>query len=83
MQKKTQKVGLITATSLVVGNMIGAGIYVLPSALAGYGSVSIVGWVLTALGALVLAKIFGISARSSSIKVVDPIPIQEKGLVIL
>lgn len=59
MQNKTQKVGLITATSLVVGNMIGAGIYVLPAALAGYGSVSLVGWVLTALGALVLAKIFG------------------------
>lgn len=59
MQNKTQKVGLITATSLVVGNMIGAGIYVLPATLAGYGSVSLVGWVLTALGALVLAKIFG------------------------
>jgi len=59
MQNKTQKVGLITATSLVVGNMIGAGIYVLPSTLAGYGSVTIVGWVLTALGAIVLAKIFG------------------------
>ncbi len=59
MQNKTQKVGLITATSLVVGNMIGAGIYVLPATLAGYGSVTLVGWVLTALGALVLAKIFG------------------------
>ena len=59
MQNKTQKVGLITATSLVVGNMIGAGIYVLPATLAGYGSVTLVGWVLTALGAIVLAKIFG------------------------
>ena len=59
MQNKTQKVGLITATSLVVGNMIGAGIYVLPATLAGYGSITIVGWILTALGAIVLAKIFG------------------------
>lgn len=59
MQNKTQKVGFITATSLVVGNMIGAGIYVLPATLAGYGSVTIVGWVLSALGAIVLAKIFG------------------------
>ena len=59
MQNKTQKVGLITATSLVVGNMIGAGIYVLPATLAGYGSVTLVGWILTALGAIVLAKIFG------------------------
>jgi len=59
MQNKTQKVGLITATSLVVGNMIGAGIYVLPATLAGYGSITIVGWILSALGAIVLAKIFG------------------------
>jgi len=59
MQNKTQKVGLITATSLVVGNMIGAGIYVLPATLAGYGSVTLVGWLLTALGAIFLAKIFG------------------------
>ncbi len=59
MQNKSQKVGLITATSLVVGNMIGAGIYVLPATLAGYGSVTIVGWILSALGAIVLAKIFG------------------------
>jgi len=50
---------LITATSLVVGNMIGAAIYVLPATLAGYGSISILAWVLTALGSLALAKIFG------------------------
>ena len=59
MKPSSQKIGLITTTSLVVGNMIGAGIYVLPATLAGYGSVSILGWVLTALGALVLARIFG------------------------
>ncbi len=59
MKDTSQKVGLITATSLVVGNMIGAGIYVLPVTLASYGSVSLVGWVLSALGAFVLAKIFG------------------------
>jgi APA family basic amino acid/polyamine antiporter len=59
MKSGKQQVGLITATSLVVGNMIGAGIYVLPAALAGYGSISVLAWVLTALGSLVLARIFG------------------------
>ncbi len=59
MKSSKQQVGLITATSLVVGNMIGAAIYVLPATLAGYGSISILAWVLTALGSLVLAKIFG------------------------
>ena len=63
MKPGKQQVGLITATSLVVGNMIGAAIYVLPATLAGYGSISILAWVLTALGALVLAKIFGNFSR--------------------
>jgi basic amino acid/polyamine antiporter, APA family len=55
---KLQKIGLLTTTSLVVGNMIGAGIFVLPTVLAKYGSISILGWIFSAAGALVLAKIF-------------------------
>ena len=58
MSSKPQKIGLITATSLVVGNIIGAGIFLLPSSLAGYGSISLLGWLFTATGALILAKIF-------------------------
>ena len=38
--------------------MIGVGIFVLPAVLSNYGSISILGWLLTAAGALVLAKIF-------------------------
>lgn len=56
--KESRKIGFLTATSLVVGNMIGAGIFVLPATLASYGSISLLGWVFTAAGALVLAKIF-------------------------
>ncbi|EAR02415.1 amino acid permease [Maribacter sp. HTCC2170] len=58
MNSKPQKIGLITATSLVIGNMIGAGIFLVPSSLAGFGSISLVAWVFTAIGALILAKIF-------------------------
>ncbi len=58
MDSKPQKIGLITATALVVGNMIGVGIFVLPAALASYGSISILGWIFTAAGAIILAKIF-------------------------
>jgi len=58
MNSKTQKIGLLTTTSLVVGNMIGVGIFVLPAVLSNYGSVSLLGWVFTATGALILAKIF-------------------------
>jgi APA family basic amino acid/polyamine antiporter len=58
MKTKSQKIGLLTTTSLVVGNMIGVGIFVLPAVLSNYGSVSLLGWLFTATGALILAKIF-------------------------
>jgi APA family basic amino acid/polyamine antiporter len=58
MSSNQKKIGLITTTSLVVGNMIGAGIFLLPSSLAEYGSISLLGWLFTATGALILAKIF-------------------------
>lgn len=58
MSNESKKIGLITATCLVVGNMIGAGIFLLPSSLAKYGSISLLGWLFTATGALILAKIF-------------------------
>ena len=58
MSSKVQKIGLITTTSLVVGNMIGAGIFLLPALLAGQGSISILGWLFSAAGALILAKVF-------------------------
>lgn len=41
--------------SLVVGNMIGTGIYVLPASLAEYGSISLLSWLFTAMGAVLLA----------------------------
>ena len=41
--------------SLVIGNMIGTGIYVLPASLAKYGPISLLAWVFTAIGALFFA----------------------------
>ena len=58
MNGTSTKIGLLTTTSLVVGNMIGVGIFVLPAVLSNYGSVSLLGWLFTATGALILAKIF-------------------------
>lgn len=63
MSSKNQKIGLITTTSLVVGNMIGAGIFLLPALLAGQGSISILGWLFSAAGALILAKVFSNFSR--------------------
>ena len=53
-----KKLGIWMSTSLVVGNMIGAGIFLMPAALAAYGGISVVGWLVSAGGALILAKVF-------------------------
>jgi APA family basic amino acid/polyamine antiporter len=52
------------ATALVVGNMIGSGVFLLPSSLAKYGGISIVAWVLTAAGAVLLALVFARLGRA-------------------
>jgi APA family basic amino acid/polyamine antiporter len=51
--------GLPTATALVVGSIIGTGVFALPSALAPYGPSSLVAFVLVTIGALALALVFG------------------------
>jgi APA family basic amino acid/polyamine antiporter len=51
-------IGLISAISLVCGNLVGSGAFMLPAALASYGSISLLSWLFTSAGALVLALIF-------------------------
>jgi len=60
MRDKNNKksLGLWICSSLVVGNMIGSGIFLLPASLAPYGGVSILGWLATSLGALMTALVF-------------------------
>jgi len=58
-----RKLGVFTATALVVGNMIGSGIFLLPAALAAYGGVSIFGWLATTTGAAMLALVFARLSR--------------------
>jgi len=60
MIPKTQdgKIGVGLAAMLVAGNMIGSGVYLLPAVLAGVGGISILGWGVAVLGALVLACMF-------------------------
>ena len=49
------RLGLVSATALVMGNMIGSGVFLLPASLAPYGWNAVIGWVITTAGALVLA----------------------------
>ncbi len=45
-------------TALVVGNMIGSGVFLLPATLAHYGSITIFSWIATGIGAMLLALVF-------------------------
>lgn len=53
-----KKLGLFSLTSLVAGNMIGSGVFILPAELARVGGISLLSWIFTALGAFLLATAF-------------------------
>ena len=63
MQKPKKALGLWMLTALVTGNMIGSGVFLLPSSLAHFGSIGILGWGFTAVGALLLAFVFARLSR--------------------
>ncbi len=49
------RLGLLGATALVMGNMIGSGVYLIPAALVPYGWNALPAWALTISGSLLLA----------------------------
>ena len=58
------ELGFWRATSLVVGNIVGTGIFMLPASLAAFGTLGLFGWVLTSIGSICLALTFArLSAR--------------------
>lgn len=61
----TSKYQLTFAASLalVVGNMIGSGIFLLPASLAAFGGISLLGWVCSSAGAIIMALLFGNLSR--------------------
>lgn len=60
---ESKSLGLATCTALVVGNMIGSGFFIAPSALAPYGATAIIGWGVMAVGAVCLGLVFARLAR--------------------
>jgi len=56
--KPPGKIGLWTTTALVVGNMVGSGVFLLPATLAAFGGISILGWIGSSIGAIFLALLF-------------------------
>ena len=55
--------GLTTAIALIIGSIIGVGIFNLPTSLAFYGPISLVSMGLTTVGALALALLFASLSR--------------------
>lgn len=52
------QIGLTAAMFLVMSNMLGSGVYMLPASLAGIGGISIIGWGVALIGVIALALVF-------------------------
>ncbi|MFD4974002.1 amino acid permease [Streptomyces sp. NPDC058424] len=57
--RHARRFGLPVATALVMGNIIGGGIFLLPASVAPYGTVSLVAFGVLTIGAIALALVFG------------------------
>lgn len=55
----TRPFGLWTALALVVGGMIGSGIFVMPAAIAPYGWTGVVAWIVSMIGVVCIAYAIG------------------------
>ena len=62
---RNRKVGPVLATALVASNMIGSGIFLLPATLAATGSITLIGWLIAATGALLVALVLARLGRIS------------------
>src|SRR5215469_4063439 len=61
--EKPHQFGLSAAMALIVGSIIGVGIFNLPTSLASYGPITLVSMALTTVGALALALLFAALSR--------------------
>ncbi|MEJ6595132.1 amino acid permease [Parasphingorhabdus sp.] len=64
IKRPGQKLGLFMAVALVMGNMIGSGVFLLPASLAPFGWNAVVGWVVTIGGAVCLAHVLATLTKS-------------------
>ena len=62
-QEKRKSLGLAACTAIVVGNMVGSGFYLSPAAVAPYGNLAILVWIIMGAGAICLGLTFARLAR--------------------
>ena len=58
-EKKAHALGLTSATALVIGSIVGTGVFTMPAVLAGAGTMGIIVLGVIAVGATLLAILFG------------------------
>ncbi len=58
MASESNKMGLVGLTTIVTVNMMGSGIIMLPASLAQTGAISLLSWLVTAIGAMCIAYAF-------------------------
>ena len=58
-----KSLGTAACTAIVVGNMVGSGFYLSPAAVAPYGNLAIVIWIVMGMGATCLGLTFARLAR--------------------
>src|SRR5581483_11311020 len=61
---RAQRIGFWTAVALIMGNMIGSGIFLLPASLAPYRGIGLLGWIVSAAGSILLAFVFAGMSRA-------------------
>ena len=62
-QESPHQFGLTAAMALIVGSIIGVGVFNLPTSLAAYGPITLLSMALTTVGALALAMLFAALSR--------------------
>jgi len=60
---RPEDIGFWMAVAIVMGNMIGSGVFLLPASLAPFGGVSLVGWLVSTAGSICLALVFARLSR--------------------
>jgi APA family basic amino acid/polyamine antiporter len=58
-EQKAHALGLTSATGLVIGSIVGTGVFTMPAVLAGAGTMGIIVLGVIAVGAMLLAVLFG------------------------
>jgi basic amino acid/polyamine antiporter, APA family len=60
---KKKSLGVAACTAIVVGNMVGSGFYLSPAAVAPFGNLAIIAWIVMGAGAVCLGLTFAKLAR--------------------